>query len=231
MFSLLLRWRNFQLVHNFLKYLNSVAVGSSITKSGYRFRDLDLIFNSLSASVTVTEFGQGSSTFFFLGNRKVKRLISFEENVQYELKIVSPKWEPVLAKVLIYESDGVKGTRYVGSSEYIKQSDFVYVDGPVSGWHENALALPNLDLFNVFDLEDKTIAIDCRTNTVLLMLQKLSKSHILIPSLSVVHESERIGAQLQIERFNSEDSSITNLLNSLVRTSVFLPRQYVVARK
>ena len=230
MASLLLSWRNLRLVQKFLKYLDSVAIGSSVTKIWYRFRDLSLIFGSLSDHLTVTEFGQGSSTFFFLGSRKVQKLISFEENAEYVLKIVSPKWKPVLAKVRICETDGVTGTRYVGSGEYIKQSDFVYVDGPVSGLHENALALPNLDLFDTFDLEQKTIAIDCRTNTVLLMLKKLSKSHILIPSLSVMRESKQIGAELPNESLRLDNYLAFNSFNSLVRTSIFLPRQYVAAR-
>ena len=87
------------------------------------------------------------------------------------------------------------------------------------------MAQPNLDLLVSSSLDDKTIAIDCRSNTVLLANELLSKSHFLVPSKSFLHEINRIGLRVNLDSSQAIVEDIRRISGKLVRTSVFLPKK------
>ena len=207
----------------FFRFLRSEAVGSSKTKIWYRFNDLAKIFDVAPDSMVVTELGQGSSTFFFLGTKKVKKLFSLEEDENYSLQISNRKLTTVISRVLISKFGEEVGTKYLNGNEYLNLSNFIYLDGPVSHPDRNGVAFPNLDCLDV-PLCGKIIAVDCRTNTVRLLATQLRDTHIIFPSKSVISECRKFSLDLTIDVIHSKSHSHKFLKDNLVRTSVFFPK-------
>jgi hypothetical protein len=186
---------------------------------------LKLILKVDGRSLKVVELGAGGSTIFFLSRKSVSSLVTLEQNAQYLPNIKSKKLQSKILFVIEDSVGGKRGTRYQGSEPFLKIADLIYIDGPVSGSEKNGLAQPNLDLLVSSSLDDKTIAIDCRSNTVLLANELLSKSHYLIPSKSFLHEINRIGLGVDLDSSQAIVEDLRRLKGKLVRTSVFLPKK------
>ena len=202
--------------------MRSEAVGSSKIKVCYRFNDLARILDVAPDSIVVTELGQGSSTFFFLGNKKVRKVFSLEEDEKFSLQISNHKLTTVISSVLLSKFGEEVGTKYLNGKEYLNLSNFIYLDGPVSQPDRNGIAFPNLDCLDV-QLCGKIIAVDCRTNTVRLLATQLRDTHILFPSKSVISECRKFSLNLTIGVINSQSQTHKFLKDNLVRTSVFFP--------
>ncbi len=224
---LLLVWnfKSLNLIFSLWSFFKSSAIGSTVEKARIRFLDLSLILKVDGRSLKVVELGAGSSTIFFLSRKQVSSLVTLEENAQYLPEIKSKKLQSEILSVIEDSFGEKRGTRYQGSEPFLKTADLIYIDGPVSSSDKNGLAEPNLDLLVSSSLDDKTIAIDCRSNTVLLANKLLSKSHYLVPSKSFLHEINRIGLRVEL---NSSQTIVENLRKTsdkLVRTSVFFPKK------
>jgi hypothetical protein len=224
---LLLVWnfKSLNLIISLWSFFKSSAVGSTVEKARIRFLDLRLILKVDGRSLKVVELGAGSSTIFFLSQKQVSSLVTLEENSQYLPELKSKKLQSKILSVIEDSFGGKRGTRYQGSEPFLKTADFIYIDGPVSGSDKNRLAQPNLDLLVSSSLDDKTIAIDCRSNTVLLANEFLSKSHYLVPSKSFLHEIHRIGLGVDLDSSQATIKDFRKISGKLVRTSVFLPKK------
>jgi len=217
-------FRSLNLILSLLSFLRSSAVGSTVEKARIRFLDLSLILEVDGRNLKIVELGAGSSTIFFLSQRQVSSLVTLEENAQYLPDIKSKKLQSKILSVIEDSFKGKVGTRYQGSEPFLNTADLIYIDGPVSGSDQNGLALPNLDLLVSGSLNDKTIAIDCRSNTVLLANEHLSKSHYLVPSKSFLHEMWRFGVRFNLDSSQAKCGNLRKISGKLVRTSVFLPK-------
>ena len=224
---ILLVWNftSLNLILNLWSFFKSSAVGSNVEKARIRFLDLSLILKVDGRNLNVVELGAGSSTIFFLSRKQVSSLVTLEENEQYLPEIKSKKLHNRILSVIEDNFQGKSGTRYQGSEPFLQTADFIYIDGPVSGSDKNGLAQPNLDLLVSGSLDDKTIAIDCRSNTVLLANERLSKSHYLVPSKSFLHEIKKIEIISNLDSSHAIIGDLWKISGKLVRTSVFLPKK------
>ena len=229
---LLLVWnfKSLNLILSLWSFFKSSAVGSTVEKARIRFLDLNLILKVDGRSLDVVELGAGSSTIFFLSQKQVSSLITLEENAQYLPEVKSKKLQSKILSVIEDSFGGKRGTRYQGSESFLKTADLIYIDGPVSGSDKNGLAQPNLDLLVSSSLNDKTIAIDCRSNTVLLANELLSKSHYLVPSKSFLHEMNRIRLGVDLDSSQAIVEDLRRISGKLVRTSVFFPKKRFESR-
>lgn len=96
------------------------------------------------------------------------------------------------------------------------------MDGPVSPFDaERGMAGPNLDLLINSDLEKKTIAIDRRHLTVILLAKKLAKTHWLSPTESFLQDTARLGIDINSLAGLTQINERTSKLH---RTCVFYPK-------
>jgi len=223
---LLLVWnfKSLNLILSLWSFFKSSAVGSTIEKARIRFIDLNLILKVDRRSLKVV------LTIFFLSQKQVSSLITLEENARYLPEVKSKKLQSKILSVIEDSFGGKSGTRYQGSESFFKTADLIYIDGPVSGSDKNGLAQPNLDLLVSSSLDDKTIAIDCRSNTVLLANELLSKSHYLVPSKSFLHEINRIRLGVDLDSSEAIVEDLRRISGKLVRTSVFFPKKRFESR-
>ena len=199
-------------------------MGSSFLKARTRFLDLSHILKIHGDDLKVVELGAGSSTIFFLSRNKVSSLVTLEENEQYLPDIKSNKLRTQLLAVIEDKIKGRVGTRYQGSESFLRTADFIYIDGPTSGSDQNGLAQPNLDILVSGDLDDKTIAIDGRSNTVWVAIEHLSQSHHFIPSKAFLRHMGKFDRGFNVGSGQIENRYFKKLEGKLVRTAVFLPK-------
>lgn len=225
-YLLIVNFRNMHLLRFIRVFLQSSAVGASIEKVRYRFLDLDRILRLFPKQISIVEFGQGSSTIFFLSQNKVSSVTSIEENSDYLIRLSDRRLDSVVLPVVKATSKGIKGTKYLNSENYLGAVDLIYLDGPSSNEEFGDSALPNLDLIDVNSIHNQVIAIDCRTSTTKILVNTFKDSHFFIPSKSYLYETS-ISDSVEDRVLNSQDIDVTHILSSkLVRTNLLWPRNF-----
>lgn len=209
----------------FIRFLFSSGVGNNSRTLANRFSDfteLRLYF----ANRKVLEFGTGSSTLFFLNSaNKVSSLTSFEQDEKYLPKFTkrTKNYNYVLSDVTSVRIAEMNGTMFEGANQYINNSDFIYIDGPVSPNNSHIdMAGPNLDVFYANTLKDKVIAVDRRHATVALLAIKLSETHRLITTKSFVSDLPKLEKLINVAQIESIIDFKSEI--ALKRTSVFFPK-------
>ena len=222
-----LRPKSVASIRALLMFIVGPGVGKSLLKISIRFEDLRKIIDFCRVE-KVVEFGSGSSTLFFLSNRKIfSTLVTFEEDRKY-LPQINFAQDVFISHVensatTLYK--GINGTYFPNSNESIKNSTFIYIDGPVSNYSQRLeMAEPNLDVLQSEFLEDKIIVLDCRTVTVALLLPKLMNTHYFLPGKSYLTEISNLEKKLEEFAFDLPRIPFFKPKKGyLVRSSVFLP--------
>jgi hypothetical protein len=209
---------------SFFRFLFSNGIGNTWGVLTHRFQDLSTLRPYFSAR-NILEFGTGSSTLYFLNHGGQScMLTSYEQDIAYLPKYVfnRPRARAVISEVVLENHQEFAGSRFSDSIEDIDRADFIYVDGPVSPFNvQQGMAGPNLDLMASDSLSRKLIAVDRRHLTVILLIQKLAKTHWFIPTKSFLLDAGRLGFDAGIiENYTPADQQMMKL----ARTCVFIPR-------
>jgi len=224
---LLLAPKSYLQILNIVVYLFGPSIGSSIKKIFIRFTDFRLLSKYLDGE-EILEFGSGSSTIFFITNKKLCRsLVTFEEDIGYFPKIFGKQsnFYKVIGKSGPGSYLNIEGSQFKNSCTFIQKASVIYIDGPATEFLPkfNSVA-PNLDVINC-DVTGKVIIIDCRTFTVSLLASKLNQTHIFLPSKSFLFEINKNGNK--IPYFDSSMNRYRLVEKQLTRCSVFLPLNYL----
>jgi hypothetical protein len=210
---------------SFISFLFSNGVGNSWRVLLDRFNDLAKL-RPYFDSKQILEFGTGSSTAYFLNHAKFNcSLRSYEQDLNFLPKYVfsSSRATAVISEVSIERYGLYEGSRFKDSTKDIATAEFIYVDGPVSPLDsKRGMAGPNLDLLIASNLDTKVIAVDRRHLTVILLLEKLSKSHFFIPTERFLKDLNLLGQGSEMLAVFEND---TRPILTLERTCVFIPRK------